>query len=323
MPTFPDGRLKRDQEAYREGTDGGTDRRVRDLDAFNLHKSEIIDSTSTNTPLGIDGQFLTSWIDVENYSNLTVMVFSDQNSAIDGFKVEYSSDGVNVDDTDAFTIFSATGPGGSNRQFSFPLPSKYFRINYTNGSVSQTIFRLQTKRHNFRPKPSSHTLAGNLTPDNDAELVKSVLAGEDESGNFQNVTLSPSGSIEAAVTDRPSELRGRTRVIIPINDVALSGIQSILYTVTANKTLYISSFLINALNTSITDGVFQLRDDTVVRVGFLIPSRVSGSSPSSFSSASPSLPEPLPFTTNVNFIQTAGNNRVSGYLIGYEEDNPA
>lgn len=281
----------------------------------------IVANNSTSTPLGSNQEFTGAWFDAEEYSNLTVTIFANQNSATEGFKVEWSSDGTNVDDSDTYSIFAAAGAGGGNRQFSFPIPTKYFRVRFVNGTVAQTTFRLQTKIHANRPKPSSHKVKDDVSGENDAELVKAILAGKREDGSFGNATFSVSGSLQVAVTDRQSSVRNRVRVIIPINNVALSGTQAVLYTVTSGKTLYISSFLTSALNTSANDGIFQLRDSTTIRVGFLIPPRVSGSSPAAFSSASPSLPEPLPFTTNVNFVSSAGTIQVSGYMIGYEEPN--
>lgn len=123
-------------------------------------------SNSTNTPLGISGVATGTFVDVSSYSNVSIMIFADQPSATGGFVIQYSSDGVNVDDNDMFTI-----PASNGQQYSFPLPGKYYRIIYTNGSVAQTIFRLQAKLHAVRPKPSSQRIGTAINAEQDAEVV--------------------------------------------------------------------------------------------------------------------------------------------------------
>ena len=428
----------------------------------------IVAANSTNTPLLADETFTGEWYDAEEYSNLTVVVISDRDSAIDGFRLEYSSDSINIDDVDQFSIKAINGGTGENRQFSFPIPTRYFRVVYINGAIDQTIFRLQTKVHSYRPKSSSHRIADSISDQNDAEVVKAVLTGQNpnrsfvnakldgknsnmsssvplgidgifispienltgyltidftvfsdqnsaidgikiewfadeaatvllktslfsyttagqgaffnipiqgeyarlsytnggvaqssfvldsrfritpnigllsqvesslsgdllavlarsvlfgrtEDGDLNNVALSNSNSLKVAVTDRPSEVRNRTHVNISIPDTTISPAGTIFYTVTPGKTLHITSFLITQLNISASDGVWTLNDAGTVKSTFLLPARVTGSTPGAASSASPTMPEPMMFTTNLRIIEVAGDLRVAGYLIGYEE----
>lgn len=137
---------------------------------------------STAVALGISGTFTGVFKDVSNYSNVSVLVFTDQVSATDGLKVEYSTDGTNVDDDDFYTL-----PASNGQQFSFPLTAKFYRVRYTNGAVAQTAFRMQAKLHSDKPKASSHRLSQILTDETDVEVVKSVLAIKSGT-NFVNLS---------------------------------------------------------------------------------------------------------------------------------------
>lgn len=285
------------------------------------NKLNYIDTAnSTSAPLAANASYTGTWINCEEYSNATILVLSDQNSVIDGFKIQYSVDGINVDHSDVYTISASSGIGGGNRQFVVSLPSMYYRIMYTNGTTPQGSFRLQSKLHTFNPHTTSYRVDEKLYGQENAKLVKSSNMGLREDGIHDTVALSNNNSVKVAITERQSEVRGRVSVTIPIIDLALTGGSDVLYTVTPGKVLFISSFLTSALNTSTNGGSFILRDGIINKVGFLIPSRVSGSSPSAFSSASPSLPEPLRFETDVNLLRITGTIRAAGYLIGYEEE---
>lgn len=128
-------------------------------------------SNSSATPLAANATFTGVFVDVQSFSNVTIIVFTDQISAVDGLKIEYSTDGVNVDDNDLFTIAASSG-----QQFSFPLPARYYRVRYTNGVTLQTVFRLQSKIHAARPKPSSQRIGTAINAEQDAEVVLSAPA---------------------------------------------------------------------------------------------------------------------------------------------------
>ena len=150
-------------------------------------ESGVVDAASSATPLGADGVFTSPWIDTAGYINLSVVVFTDQDSAIDGLQVQLSSDGVNVDATDEFIVKPNVG-----EQFTFGLTTKFVRIKYTNGPVAQSVFRLQSSLFINGPKPSTHRIDDAIDGENDAELVKSVSTAKDVNGMFVNL---PAGSV--------------------------------------------------------------------------------------------------------------------------------
>ena len=90
---------------------------------------------STNSTLTGDEVFTGEWEDVTNFGVIVITTKSSHASATDGLCVEFSSDGVNVDSTDAYTLLANTG-----KTWSFQTTAKFFRVVFTNGSTQQTFF---------------------------------------------------------------------------------------------------------------------------------------------------------------------------------------
>lgn len=139
---------------------------------------------TTNTPLGIDEVFTgTGWQSTLDYGVISIDVNTDQDSAIDGLVVQWSHDGDTIDNEDIMTIFADTP-----KTFTFGPANQYVRLKYTNGSVAQGIFSLQTLLRRVYVKPSSHRITDSIVGQDDAELVKAVLTGLDIQSNvFENI----------------------------------------------------------------------------------------------------------------------------------------
>jgi len=69
-------------------------------------------NNSTSNPLGISGVFTGVWEDTINYSELIASVSSDEDSAINGCVIQWSSDGIVVDEDDKFSIYANKMDGG-------------------------------------------------------------------------------------------------------------------------------------------------------------------------------------------------------------------
>jgi hypothetical protein len=152
----------------------------------------VVDTgNSTTTPLGISGVFTGTAIDVTEYGTVTVAVFSDQNSATDGLSIEFSVDGVNWDHSDTYDYVASTG-----KVYKVGKVARYFRIVYTNGLIAQTELRLQVMLEAAYTKPSSHRITDEISTQDDAELVKSVIAGEDRDNVFRNIGSSVDGRLK-------------------------------------------------------------------------------------------------------------------------------
>lgn len=163
------------------------------------HIGKVSDSNSSSTVLGISEVFTGTAIEIDNDAAIIfVNVISDVVSAIDGLEIQQSSNGTNWDHLDNYTV-----PANTGKNYSINPNSKWFRVIYTNGSVGQSFFRLQTIIKNYNSKPSSHRIKDDITSDDDAELIKAVTVVEtnDEqvykNVNVQNPMPTDSDSIYA------------------------------------------------------------------------------------------------------------------------------
>ncbi|MBN2661587.1 MAG: hypothetical protein JXR54_10000 [Tannerellaceae bacterium] len=152
---------------------------------------------STSVPLGAGESYTGSeFQSTLNYGVLSVSVNTDADSATDGLEIQWSDDGVNVGNTDTFTI-RANNP----KTFTFGPASLYYRLKYTNGATPQTLFNLNPILRKTYVKPSSHRIKDSIVADDDAELVKSVLTGEDPAGDFINFKATRLGNFMVAVQE--------------------------------------------------------------------------------------------------------------------------
>lgn len=199
---------------------------------FKTVKLEGLLSTvnSSTTPLAGGGVFTGTAVEILNCGIIFVSVSTDKNSAIDGLCIEQSQDGTNWDDNDDYTIY-ANRP----KNYAVNPHSRYLRVVYTNGSEAQTFFRLQTIIKGENAHPSSHSISGMISPDDDATLSKAVLTGEDFEGIFRNVKATEHGSLAMNLVDQyefvsENTPMGEVRAISPFRLVGSSFIGTTLDT---------------------------------------------------------------------------------------------
>lgn len=159
----------------------------------------VCQENSSSTPLLADGIFEGSWQDTLGYGVIIIGIKTDQDSVTDGLEILWSADGVLEDDSDVFTVDANAG-----RVFTFGSARRYVKVRYTNSSSDQTLFRLQTLLKRVYSKASSHRISDSIVSDDDAELIKSVLSGEDQDGSFQNVKTTRDGNL--TISDNSSGL---------------------------------------------------------------------------------------------------------------------
>jgi hypothetical protein len=157
---------------------------------------KVDDNNSSSTPLAADAVFTGTSVETLEFAVLTVFVYSDKASATDGLSIQFSIDGTNWDGSDVFTIPAATG-----KTFSFQPQARYYRVVYTNGSTTQTQFRLQSILKKSYVKPSSHRIQDAIIDDDDAELVKAVITGKKDNDEFDNVSLTNKGNVKVALQE--------------------------------------------------------------------------------------------------------------------------
>lgn len=131
--------------------------------------SVIDPNNSTTTPLGIGAVFTGAWVDVTQYTSITVVPFADQASATNGFSIQQSSNGINADVGDSYTVSA-----NAAKNIGVLVVQQYMRVMYTNGSVAQGLFRMQTIFHGLQQHGSSVKPADGLTIENDMEQAMSV-----------------------------------------------------------------------------------------------------------------------------------------------------
>lgn len=151
---------------------------------------EVIATSSTEATLAGAATFTGVSFDTRKYAVIVVSVYADVVSGTDGLVIEQSKDNTNWDHNDVFTI-----PAGAGKTFSFQPQAEYCRIVYTNGAGAQAVFRLSTMGKKNYVKPSSHRIQDNISTEDDAELVKAVLTGNDPNGVFQNVCTTIDGNL--------------------------------------------------------------------------------------------------------------------------------
>lgn len=109
---------------------------------------------SSNESLTASNSFIGIPENVSGYASIIVSVFADSDSVIDGFKIQFSSDGVNWDIEKSFTILASV-----TKIVQFNVQASYFRISYVNGITDQNNFRLETIFNPIRGVAETGTIA--------------------------------------------------------------------------------------------------------------------------------------------------------------------
>jgi hypothetical protein len=159
-------------------------------------ENKVSTNNSTTTPLGIGGVFTGVGDDISKYAALTVMVFADQGSAVDGLSVEFSSDNENWDEKETYDVVA-------NEAFTLqPMgEGHYFRIVYTNGGVAQTEFRLHVICKVIPSVGEIMHLDIDLSGDGDAQLVRAVLAALKPNGKYANINATNGGNLKFSLEE--------------------------------------------------------------------------------------------------------------------------
>jgi hypothetical protein len=200
-----------------------------------------IGANSTNTPLGIGGVFTGTAEDITRFAEVRVSVFADQVSATDGFKMEQSTDGVNWDVSDSYTI-----PASTTKSFGVGCVSNYFRMLYTNGGVAQGAFRMQVTYHASLTKASSVRMQDGRSNENDFEEVAAY----------------------EAIFNGTNWDRKRTPIVYkPLNAVSIAG-ETTIWTPGAGKKFRLMGY---CLETGTVGGNVLLKDNTAGTTILIVP----------------------------------------------------
>lgn len=135
-----------------------------------FNNGELSEKNSSSVTLGPGEPFIGVGEKVTEFVEVRVAVKSDVPSATNGLRIEYSTDNVNWDHDDSYTV-----PANTGKNYGVQRVAEYYRIVYTNGGTIQTTFRLSTIFNRVAGMPSSHKTSDDVTSEDDAQLQKSIM----------------------------------------------------------------------------------------------------------------------------------------------------
>lgn len=198
-----------------------------------FQENHICTGNTTTTLLLANATFTGEWQDCLNYQEVNVSIVSDQNSATNGLVFQWSADGVNIGDTDTYSYYASSG--GTNYT---PNPAfRYVRMVYTNGSVNQTSFSLQTILRRSMTGGSFHRIDSTLKDDADARLNITIPKLKTAANTYVSQTATIAGNAKVSleeidptvVLDFPLQVaRGLVTGITSVNKFGLApdGVQT-------------------------------------------------------------------------------------------------
>lgn len=136
------------------------------------------DPGNSSTTLLLSGAtFVGAWTDITDYSAVSVIVASDRASASLGYRLQWSEDGITLDDEQKFTYASFASEQA--KAVHATTRARFFRVSYTNTTLNQTSFRLQTLLRRGTAQGSIASAGIQITTEHDAVSTNSVLVARD------------------------------------------------------------------------------------------------------------------------------------------------
>lgn len=156
----------------------------------------VISTVNTTTvPLGANEIFVGQWEEVTNYAAISLAIYTDAGTIMDGAKAQFSTNAADVVTEGVSTI----GPGGGSGYFSLAPQARYFRIYYANGPVAQTLLRAEVTFH-FQPPGLAQAPVGSPSDDRtSAASSKTFLHGRHSSGYWAALKSTIEGYLSVAV----------------------------------------------------------------------------------------------------------------------------
>lgn len=160
-----------------------------------ISPNAVISAVNSSTALLLlNGTFTGTGEDVSEYTHITVSLYSSHATATDGLQLQQSTNNVDWDFVDAYTVPATTG-----KSFSAPVQAKWFRVVHTNGGVMQTAQRLQTIYSKRAKKGSSVRPQDGRSNENDFE--ETLAYGMGWNGTNWDRIKSTTGALNVVQTD--------------------------------------------------------------------------------------------------------------------------
>lgn len=164
---------------------------------YNKHNVGVVSlGNSTASPLGGGGVFTGISHDIKDGVTVNVVAFSNVASATDGLSLQFSPDGINWDITEAHTVSAGVGFDHVVRG-----KARYFRVVYTNGAVTQTVFRLAVLIKNTAVSLTLERIDSIIQSDHDAALVRAVLTALKPNGDYTNIGATTGGNLKVSIEE--------------------------------------------------------------------------------------------------------------------------
>lgn len=161
----------------------------------------VSSENSTDVPLVAGGEFSGEFVKASTYATVSVLIHSDQASANDGLRIEWSTDAEHVDDRQTFDYVGTASALGL--MVMATVRAQYMRVRYLNTSLAdQSFMRLQTLLHDKTPSASIGYIGQDTSANDDALVVKAVLAARDINTGT-NVVLPFATSDPFLIADHP------------------------------------------------------------------------------------------------------------------------
>lgn len=153
---------------------------------------------TTTVPLGSSDVFTGTGEDVLNYSSIILSVTSNVASKTDGLEIQFSPDNVNWHTTDTYTIAA-----NACKIYALQTAAQYYRVKYTNGGTAQSSFNLCSILKKNGGVDRSHRVADDLSGQDDADLVKAILAAErpGNAGVYTNIQATNGGNLKVSLEE--------------------------------------------------------------------------------------------------------------------------
>lgn len=156
--------------------------------AFVTNGSIVDNSNSTTTPLGSNGVFTGTWVNTLGYAQIQVLTKADKDGTI---SIQFSIDGTTVTHTHTYSLSA-----NISKEIQINTHGKFYRVVYTNGSVAQTSFSLQSILDVIYSGGSVVEADEIITTADNAIVTKAILTGAKNDGTgYTNVKTTADGGL--------------------------------------------------------------------------------------------------------------------------------
>lgn len=164
----------------------------------NIYADVVVDvGNSTTSTLTSNATFTGTAFDMLPYASYSVDIYSDQASATNGVKIQWSIDGINWDFSDIQTHNAAVG-----NMITFGHKARYVRLVYTNGAIAQGSFRVAAYAQRIAVRQTRKFVGNQLTDQDTGQAVIAALQGHTTAGggSWVDVKVNPSGALTVDAT---------------------------------------------------------------------------------------------------------------------------